>query len=68
MCLSWVCSELYVPEATIHFLVIMLDLETLSCGLLACFGFILQPSMFLCCQLLLSHAGPQGDVVRTDFA
>ena len=59
---------MYVPEATIHFLVIMLDLETLSCGLLACFGFVLQPSVLLGCQLLLSHAGPQGDVVRTHFA
>ena len=66
--LSWICPKLYVPEASIHYLVIMLDLETLSFGMLASFGFVLQPSTLLGFQLLLSHTGPQGDVVYTDLA
>jgi len=66
--LSRVCPKLYVPEASIHFLVVMLDLETLSFGMLASFGFVLQPSKLLGLQLLLSHASPKGDVVCTDLA
>jgi hypothetical protein len=46
----------------------MLDLETLSFSILASFGFVLQPSTLLGFQLLLSHTGPQGDVVGTDLA
>ena len=56
-----------VPEASIYFLVIMLDLETLSFSTMLCFGFILQPSMLLGIELLLSNAGPQGDVVCANF-
>ena len=49
-------------------MVILLDLETLSFGMLACFDFVLPPSMLLGFQILLSHTGPQSDVVCTDFA